>query len=122
MAEQTSNRRAASDLDINESMIRKWRMQKNKLEGCNKKRKSFRTCRARWAELEEDLAEWVEVKRAGGHGVNTVQVRLKAKEMAEEKALDNFTGNATWCFRFMRRQNLSIRVKTTVSQQEPSNL
>ncbi|KAK7110337.1 hypothetical protein V1264_014229 [Littorina saxatilis] len=109
-----SNRKAAFELGLNESMVRKWRKQRGQLLGCKKSRKSFRGKGARWPELEAELEDWVNLQRADGRGVSTVQVRLKAKEMAAAKNIDEFTGSASWCFRFMRRRNLSVRMKTTM--------
>ena len=121
-AEETGNRKAAFELGINECMVRKWRKQKAELSACKKTRKAFRTCPARWPKLEEELAEWVQIQRADGRGLSTVQVRLKAIEIAKEKGIDGFTGGVAWCYRFMKRHNLSVRAKTTLCQQVPDDL
>lgn len=41
----------------------------------------------RWSQLEAELADWVGVQCAHGHGVSTVHVRLKAKKTAEAKGI-----------------------------------
>ena len=122
LAEEKGNRRAAFENGINESMVRKWRKQKTELGGCKKTRKSFRACKARWPELKTELADWIQVLIADGRGLTTVQVRFKAVEMAKSKGITDFTGNVAWCFRFMKRNNLSMRTKTTVCQQIPADL
>ena len=82
LGDEVGNRKAAQQLGINESMVRKWRAQRVPLSTANNSRRSFRGHKPRWPELEAELADWVEVQRAGGHRVSTVQVRLKAKQMA----------------------------------------
>ena len=45
----------------------------------------------------------------------------KAKALACELDIKDFQGTSSWCFRFMKRHNLSIRTRTTVSQQLPDD-
>ncbi|TWW73496.1 hypothetical protein D4764_15G0008900 [Takifugu flavidus] len=35
--------------------------------------------------------------------------------------IEHFQGGPSWCFRFMRRQHLSIRARTTVAQRLPAD-
>ena len=35
--------------------------------------------------------------------------------------INNFQGGPSWCFRFMKRYNLTIRTRTTMSQQLPND-
>ena len=37
------------------------------------------------------------------------------------KKIEGFTGCASWCFRFMKRRNLTICMKTTMCQQLPAD-
>ncbi|XP_017276655.1 telomere-associated protein RIF1 isoform X1 [Kryptolebias marmoratus] len=119
LAAQEGNRAAARKLGVNESMVRCWRRQREELIECQKTRKAFRGQKSRWSELEDVLEDWVYTQRAGGRGVSTVQIRLKAKSIACQMNIDNFNGGPSWCFRFMRRKNLSIRARTTLCQQLP---
>ena len=100
LAIEKGNRKAAFKLGINESMVRKWRLQKDQLSASTKTRKAFRGNKARWPDLEAELEDWVHIQRADGRGLSTVQVSLKVIEMAKQKVLEDFSGNATWCFRF----------------------
>jgi transposase-like protein len=52
---EVGNRKTAFELGINESMVHKWRQQRNLLETCKKSKKSFRGQKARWPELEQEL-------------------------------------------------------------------
>ena len=59
LAIEKRNRKAAFELGINESMVRKWRLQKDQLSCSTKTRKAFRGNKARWPDLEEELEDWV---------------------------------------------------------------
>ena len=60
-------------------------------------------------------------QRSTSRSVSTVSIRLKAKALACELDIKDFQGTSSWCFRFMKRHNLSIRTRTTVSQQLPDD-
>uniref|UniRef100_A0A8C8E488 HTH CENPB-type domain-containing protein n=1 Tax=Oryzias sinensis TaxID=183150 RepID=A0A8C8E488_9TELE len=100
-------------------MVRRWRLQQEKLRQCKKTTKAFRGNHSRWPELENFLEDWVNVQRAGGRGVSTVQIRLKAKAIASEMKIEDFKGGPSWCYRFMKRKSLSVRARTTLCQQLP---
>lgn len=119
LAIKDGNRAAARQLGINESMVRRWRRQREELSQCKKTRKAFRGCKSRWPELEDTLEDWVNTQRADGRGISTVQIRLKAKTIAREMGIGEFAGGPSWCLRFMRRKGLSIRARTTICQQLP---
>ncbi|KAJ0063420.1 hypothetical protein NL108_002759 [Boleophthalmus pectinirostris] len=102
-------------------MVRRWRRQREELIQCQKSKKAFRGHKSRWPELENVLEDWVNTQRAGGQGVSTVQIRLKAKTIAREMNFEDFKAGPSWCFRFMRRKNLSIRARTTLCQQLPAD-
>lgn len=113
------NRAAARELGLNESMIRRWKQQREELTQCKKTTKAFRGKKSRWPELENELEDWVNTQRADGRGVSTVQIRLKAKTIATAMKFEDFRGGPSWCLRFMRRKGLSIRVRTSLCQQLP---
>ncbi|GAA6227792.1 uncharacterized protein LOC120489360 isoform X3, partial [Lates japonicus] len=115
------NRAAAQELGLNESMVRRWKQQREELTQCKKTTKAFRGKKSRWPELENELEDWVNTQRADGRGVSTVQIRLKAKTIATAMKFDDFRGGPSWCLRFMRHKGLSIRAQTTLCQQLPPN-
>ena len=100
-------------------MIRRWRKQEDELRQVKKSRKSFRGNTPRLAHLEDDLKNWVYEMRSVGRSISTVSIRLKAKTLAKELGIMNFSGGQSWCTRFMKRNNLSIRCKTTLAQRLP---
>ena len=119
-AVEHGNRAAAREFNINESMVRKWRKQEEDLRQVKKTKKSLRGHKAR-PQLEDQLEQWVVEQRAASRSVSTVTVRMKATALAQDMNINNFRGGPSWCFRFMRRRNLSIRTRTTVSQLLPKD-
>jgi hypothetical protein len=78
-----------------------------------------------WPKLEESIFNHVKNLRNSGFKVSTIQIRLKANQMAREqlqlpkeqdKDIANFKGSISWCSRFMKRYNLTKRQVTTVGQ------
>ena len=102
-------------------MIRRWRKQDDELRQAKKSHKSFRGNTPRWPELEDHLKHWVLEMRSVGRSISTVTIRLKAKALANEIGIMNFTGAQSWCTKFMKRNNLSIQCKTTLSQRLPAD-
>ena len=84
LADKEGNRAAARKFRIDESMVRRWKRQREELGQCKKSKKAFRGNKSRWPELEHILEGWVNAQRADGRGVSTVQIRLKAKTIATE--------------------------------------
>lgn len=120
-AEENGNRAAARQFGINESMVRKWRKQKDDLKQVKKTKRSFRGNKARWPQLEDKIEQWVIEQRTAGRSVSTVSIRLKATAVARDMQINDFRGGHSWCFCFMKRHNLSIHTRTTVSQQLPKD-
>ena len=92
LALKKGNRAAAQELGINESMVRRWRSQRDQLTRCSKTTRAFRGKNAKWPELENELEDWINTQRADGRGVSTVQIRLKARALASAKNVPNFLG------------------------------
>ena len=120
-AVEYGNRAAAREFNINESMVRKWRMQEDDLRQVKKIKQSFRGNKARWPRLEDKLEQWVVEQRATSRSISTFAIRMKATALARDMKFDEFRGGPSWCFRFMKRRKLSIRTQTTVSQQLPKD-
>ncbi|XP_011608614.1 zinc finger protein 280D isoform X4 [Takifugu rubripes] len=111
------NRAAAREFNIAETMVRRWRKQEDDLRRAKATRQSFRGNKARWPQLEDKLGQWVIEHTAAGGSVSTNSIRLMAKAIARDMKIDDFRGGPSWCFRFMKRRNLSIRSGSTISQQ-----
>ncbi|KAF4796465.1 hypothetical protein TURU_083995 [Turdus rufiventris] len=115
------NRSATREFNINESMVSKWRKQEDDLRLAKKMQKSFHSNKARWPQLEDRLDRWIFKQRAAGRSFSYVAVQIKAKEMANEMDINDFKAKPSWCFRFMKQRQLSIRTRATVSQQLPAD-
>ena len=120
-AVEHGNRAAVREFNVNESMVRKWRKQEGALCQVKKTKLSFRGLKARWPQLEDKIEQWVIEQRTAGRSVSTVSIRLKATAVARDMEINDFQGGPSWCFRFMKRRHLSIRTRTTVSQQLPND-
>lgn len=117
LADKEGNRATARRLGVSESMIRRWRSQRQELTQCKRTTKAFRGQKSRWPELERELEDWVNIQRANGRRVSTIQIRQKAITIASQKQIENFRGGPSWCLRFMRRKSLFVGTKKPLSQQ-----
>ena len=70
---------AALHFNCVERCVRRWQNEREKLETCNRTRRSFRGPRAKWEMLEVELKEWIVQKRSKHHQVST----LKYKKLNE---------------------------------------
>lgn len=120
-AENHGNREAGRQFDVSEKIIRDWRKAHSVLRTMKSTKKANRGKKARWPDLERSLRTWVLQQRAEGRGLSTVQLRLKAKALAAESNVTGFNGGPSWCFRFMRRNQLVMRARTTVCQKLPDD-
>jgi len=53
--------------------------------------------------------------------ISTVRVLQESKRIAQEDNIKNFKAYPSWVFRFMKRNNLSVRFSTSVGQKLPSD-
>jgi hypothetical protein len=118
-AEEHGNRAAERHFDVNESCVRLWRRTRVKIFAMPDKQRAKRGSLPKWPMLEKGLKVWHESMRAKGRGVSTTLLCIKAEEMAEQMGVVDFTANPTWCFRFMKREHISVRVRTTMGQVLP---
>ncbi|KAF4787593.1 hypothetical protein TURU_169252 [Turdus rufiventris] len=115
-AKEHGNRSATREFNINESMVHKWRKQEDDIRLAKKTKKSFRGNKVRWPQLEDRLDCWISEQIAACRSFSTVAVQIKAKAMANEMDINDCKAGPSWCFHFMKLQQLSIRTRTTVSQ------
>lgn len=134
-AEKSGNRPASKQFSVDERRIREWRAKMIDIEGllATKKGKS----RSRLSgggrkplssKLEEVVLEWIKNRRACGLSVSCKLIMKKAEvtyhEMMENNLVNNdsFKASRGWVCKFMRRNGLSLRRKTSVSQQDPERM
>ena len=76
---------------------------------------------AKWPQLEGDLKAWIVDQRNNDISVSTKMVFCEARKMTAGKGIADFTGHLHWVFRFMKRNGLSMRTRTRLSQKMPDS-
>ena len=112
---------ASAKFDCSERMIRKWAINKQKLQGYERTRRTGAGPKAKWPELEAFLKDWVIEKRSKNRRVTTKDIQHEARTKAIEWDIDDFHGSDHWCQSFMKRNGFSVRRRTSVGQPLPSN-
>ena len=87
-----------------------------------RKKKALRGKSAKWPQLEEHLVAWVQEKRAEVYTFSTLALMLKARSLANEDDIGDFTASLSWACRFMARHQLSVRCCTHISQHLPDDM
>ena len=122
-AEDYGNRAAQREFGIAESNVRLWRKSKENLQKMPRLQRADRGRKAAWPRLEQDLMAWITEKRNNGLAILPAMVRLKALEMSKDAKYEitagQFKASNHWCQRFMKRNGLSLRQKTTLAQRLP---
>lgn len=79
--------------------------------------------RGRHAELEEDLAQYVNEVRSRCVTITVEMLQMKAREMAHEHGISRtvFKASKGWVKRFMNRAGFSLRRRTSVCQRLPAD-
>ena len=124
-AEQNGNRAAEHEFGVSESNVRLWRKNKENLEKMPRLKRVNCGKKAPWPELEIDLLAWITEKRNNDLAILPSIVRLKALDLAKDEKYNipegHFKAVNHWCQRFMKRNNLSLRQKTTLAQRLPDD-
>jgi len=121
-AKDHGNRAAGREYSCNEKNVRDWRLEEEELKKMNPRKRARRGRKARWPNLEENLANWVRSQRDSNRAVSTVAIKLKARIIATEMNIADFSGGSVnWIYKFMKRNNLTVRARTTVGQKLPDD-
>ena len=122
-AVEHGNRAAGKKFAVDESCVRRWRIQREKLAKTPKFKRANRSGVPAFPDLEKELACWIKEKRQGGFGVSTNVICLKAKQIAQKSGMQEgkFRASKSWCYHFMERHGLFIRRRTTVAQKLPKD-
>ena len=131
LAEKDGNRPVSRQVQLDESVIRQWRKKKSKISELTKATghsgKNSKRCRLSGGgrkpanvEGEEELADWIILKREQHLRVTCKMVAEKAKTLFGDTN-PNFKASRGWLQKFFRRHNLSIRRRTTQCQKLPAD-
>ena len=141
-AKKTSNRNAARLNSIDESLIRDWRKNEEKLRKAISNQKNisapkrdkraninpriFRVGSGRKVqneELEEVLYQWIIGRRSERKHVTMKMIQKEAVKIFDESESNhNFSASNGWCQNFMKRYSLTTRQKTHQSQRLPDEV
>ena len=105
-----------------EKVIREWRKQRKDLIKADKSKKTLRSHAPKWPKLEEYVKNWITDHRKNGIAVSIKMILIEARRLAIEMSITDFAGTASWCERFMRRNGLCMRTKTTIAQKLPCEI
>ena len=121
-AENSSKEEAAREFWVDAKRIRVWCSQKDQLKALKKatrKRLDGAGRKPDDVKMEEELFEWIVDLRSRHLRVSRRMIRMQAKTLSSD---DGFKASRGWLQRFMKRHDLSLRRKTTVSQAVPSDV
>lgn len=119
-AEKNGNRAAEREFTISEANIRRWRKDKNLIFSCKATLKCFTgPKKGRYPQVDETVLQFVIDTRSKGLPVTRQTMQLKALEAATNNGINTFKATRGWCDRFMRRQGLSLRRRTSICQKIP---
>lgn len=111
----------------NRVTIREWRQQEDALRGMPREKRAARGKSAKWPNLEKRLTNWIMTQREGGIAVSTKMImhqgQVISDEMMKNKETEetaDFRATHSWCFRFMKRNNLAMRTRTKLAQKMPN--
>lgn len=125
VAENRSKESAARQFKVDPRRIREWCKQKETLIELKKKRGLSTRKRLGGAgrkvkdeDMEETLLNWVIEMRDQNLRVSRRMLRVQAKIFATDEA---FKASSGWLQKFLKRNGLSLRRKTTVCQSPPAD-
>lgn len=136
-AENKGNHAAERKFNVDRKRIREWRDNKGKIEELLAKTKGTKRKRCDGGgrkpfneQLEEMVLEWVYDRRYKGLRVSRKLIMKKAKVMYDEMIKNEpthdeeneFLASTGWLKRFMQRNGLSLRRKTSIAQKDPDKL
>jgi len=120
-AEIHGNREAARVYNTDERNVRDWRKNKTVLQTMKPSKRALRLRREFWPDLEIELETWIIDQRKESRRVSTINIQMRAKQIANEKCILNFKASHCWINRFMKRRNLSVRAVTSLGQKLPQD-
>lgn len=134
--EINGNRSASRRFSVDERRIREWRAIMSNIEGllgttAKAKQRSRLGGGGRKplsAKLEEVMLKWIESRRSRGLRVSCKVIMKKAeithRDMTENNLVDgdDFKASRGRLCRFMKRNGLSMRGKTSIAQQDPERM
>lgn len=95
---------AAIHFDVTEGMVRKWVTDRVNLEQMPATKRARRYKKPSVEEVENEIYNWVIQNREKNRAVKVMEIRTRAKNLAEELGYQNFKASSCWCSSFMARK------------------
>ena len=134
-ANLNSNRAASRKYGVDEKRIREWKKKHAELSnarvkkgGLFKKRLEGGGRKITDEDIEEHVLNWIHARRDNRLRVSRKLIMRKAKTLYDESVGDDeceksaFVASRGWLEKFMKRNCLSLRQRTTMAQKDPSQL
>ena len=141
MAKQQNNCQAARIFKVNEKMIRNWRKKEMEIANLAKEnqnpdifttggkhivKQKFRIkgggMKCRTTNLQKELLAWILQQREKQLPVGHNHIKRKALELAKAIGNHDFRASSGWVNKFVKKNGLSFRAHTHVSQKLPQEL
>jgi hypothetical protein len=116
-AQEHGNRAAGRKFRVDETNVRRWSGEKQKLEGISKKKCAFRGKKCKYPRLEAELYQYVMNTRKNGFAVSMEMLQFEGCKLARKHniSVSEFKVSYGWVRRFMARHDLTIRHRTTIA-------
>uniref|UniRef100_A0A1E1X208 Putative pogo transposable element n=1 Tax=Amblyomma aureolatum TaxID=187763 RepID=A0A1E1X208_9ACAR len=118
------NRAAGRHFSVDPVRVRYWRNQQDELRATKKDRRAFRGPKqGKFPRVEEEVLSYVKRLRNEGCAVSheLMQNHARATARSHGIAASEFKASSGWTTRFMRRNGLCLRRRTTLCQRLPAD-
>ena len=129
-AKENSYNGAARKFKIDRKRVREWVNQDDKVLKMKGKRFRVESGGRKLTDngLEDEVLNWIHQRRENMLHVSRKLIMFKAKAIFDEKCgngealKESFAASNGWLVKFMKRNHLSLRRRTTITQKDPSHL
>jgi hypothetical protein len=121
-AAEHENRAAGRKFKKSEANVRRWRNDRASIFSCKATTKSFTgPTKGRHPDVDAAVLHFVKDTRAKGMPITRQAMQVKTTETAKSLGITKFKAGRGWCDRFMRRERLSLRHRTSICQKIPAD-
>ena len=127
IAKRTSKKNAARKFSVDVRRIREWCRQEAQLKSMRNKKAKRLSGGGRplkMEDMEDELINWINDMRENRLRVSRKMIQRQALLLFEQRESqgESFTASEGWLFKFLRRNRLSLRRRTTTAQKTPDDV
>jgi hypothetical protein len=125
LASKTSRANAAKVLSVDPKRIREWCKLKEKFLRASKKAKRLEGGGRNVIHdaMEDKLVRWISAQRSKSLRVSRKMIQSEARRIVQEDdSSSTFIASYGWLRKFLKRNRLSLRKRTTVAQKTPEHV